>query len=200
MTSKRRQRIELVIACLAAAIFGAACGGKEKETPAGPEDPPEKEEPAKPPKKAEDVKPAEETEETKSKKKFVSPLAKAKLRAAQNKELQQLIGVTKMLRVYSLDEDGTYPNDLKELTDEEPEMARVFDLKNGETGEVKRPLYVRGTSPESPATLILVASPWTYMGKRAVAFCDSSGRVMEEEEYQKALAKTLEVEGMELVE
>lgn len=129
------------------------------------------------------------------------PSTITKIKVIQKQELQQIITLSRALRVYALDHEGAYPADIQdqEILDGLGEAGSLFEFKHAKSGEVGRPLFVKGTSAESSPSHVLLASPWAYMGKRAVVYCDGSGKIIEEAEYQKHLGLTLGAGGMEVV-
>ncbi len=128
------------------------------------------------------------------------PMARSHLRVKSNSELRLLPKIGKMLRAYSRDNDGAYPPGLDHpaFMDEvgNPDLLK---FKHGTTGEVARPWFLQGQTASSPPSEILLASPWVYMGKRAVTFCDGSSKILKEKAFQEQLAEILKAGGRELV-
>ena len=125
---------------------------------------------------------------------------RARRRATQQKEMVVLSGLSKAFRVWSLDEDGAYPP----AVDHPPFVEglgkpELFDFKNATTGKVARPWYMKGTSAESKADDILMASPWVYNRMRSVVYCDSSSEAIPEVIFQEKVAEMIERGGVELV-
>jgi hypothetical protein len=121
-------------------------------------------------------------------------------REVQAREMQMIMGLSRTLKAYSIDHDGAYPASLDDPNFlEESEMRGVLEIKDGKTGEVAQPWYLKGQSAASLAGEILIASPWVYDETRAVVFCDFSGQVIKEGRFQEELAKILESGGRELV-
>ncbi len=119
-------------------------------------------------------------------------------RAQEMQDLSQLKMVGMGLRVWAIDNDGVYPDDLEAIVDD---LGTAEPLRlRGPGGLLRTPFYVRGLHDASRADTILLASPWSRDGKRAVVFSDGSGILMEEEQFEFHLMRTLETEGTELVE
>jgi hypothetical protein len=122
---------------------------------------------------------------------FTNPVLKDQARrAAQNRELQFMMGLSKaVIHGYAPYHDGNFPARLDELGDD---WGHTMEIKNMQTGDEAEPLYLGGQNVESPADQILIASPWVWDGRRAVVYCDSSGKIMKEDRFQEEFAKTLE--------
>ena len=133
-------------------------------------------------------------------------------------EMDVLMRLGKALKHYSSDNDYAYPASLDDpafLDDERSSavlgqgpdgpkrpflgLREAMRLKNPETGEIAKPWYVRGHSADTPSGNVLLASPWVYGGRRVVVWTDYSAKVMEESRFQDELAKTLEMDGRELL-
>ena len=122
-------------------------------------------------------------------------------KAKQNKELQMLRQCGLALRVWAGDNEGQYPAQI----DQEDVVAdvgtdQIFRFAHPQTGEVKRPLYVAGLSDSSPASYVVIASPWIVDGERAVVYADGSAQIVDERLFEEQLAKTLEKSGGKLME
>ena len=118
--------------------------------------------------------------------------------SAMSKELQFIIALSKGVKVYARDHDGNFPAQLDEPDMMDNLMIEV-GIENSQAGEVAKPWYLRGQNVESPADQILITSPWVDDGKRAVVFCNTIGRIVEESVFQKELATILDSGGRELV-
>ena len=113
----------------------------------------------------------------------------AKAQAIVNKNLATLKGTFMVARVYSLDRDGAYPMDLKELSSIE-EAGPFRRPTDPSTGEKVDPIYFGGLDTDSAGHLMLLACPFTNPdGTRTVAFMDGSAQNIPEKDYQEKLAK-----------
>ena len=109
--------------------------------------------------------------------------SKAMAQALVSKNLQILKAASMSVRVYAIENDGIYPEDLKELGS----MARPTDP---ETGEQADPVYFEGRTDESNGKLPLLACPFVNPdGTRSVLFVDGSAQNIPDEDYQALISK-----------
>lgn len=116
-------------------------------------------------------------------------------KAKQNKEMQIARGAYTALVAFSADHDGSFPGSL-----DQPRFSENFG--NWEVvvdGRRQKLWYVAGLTDQIQGRLLLLASPASTRGKRAVCFVDGSCMIVSEAEFQQHLRRALEQPGTRLV-
>ena len=116
---------------------------------------------------------------------------RARSRSVQTKELSNLKQLSMCLRLYSLEHDNKFPQNLDELIPEFLPTSKLL-FSRGQNGEPpQRVIYYRGFKDNDSPDLIVLASPeiWGSGEKvsRVVVHIDGSAEVIKEKEFQKLI-------------
>jgi len=114
----------------------------------------------------------------------VPAFTKLQGQAQQTKEMNNARQVAIALRLYAVDHGGKYPAKLSDLPKDVLEDPSALLCKNPLTGGQLEWLYNSKLNDSSPASELLLATPFSTNGKRIGAFNDGSVRTLSDEEYQ----------------
>jgi hypothetical protein len=106
-----------------------------------------------------------------------------------SRDMAEMRRVAIALREYEKNEDGKFPPDLESLVPEYVESRAELYSSINEGEPPQQYLYFpahQGTG--DPANFMILASPSAFNGKRAIAFWDTSTKLVKEAEFQALLS------------